>query len=71
MSAGRTCTWMPAHIERSDTDLTSQNFTIDSRQLTSAHLDAVYQLQAFDQYGNPSGSPPGPTSWPTGVEPGA
>jgi hypothetical protein len=40
-----------------DTDLTSQNFTIDSRQLTSAHLDATYQLQAFDQYGNPSGSP--------------
>jgi hypothetical protein len=40
-----------------DTDLTSQNFTIDASQLTSANLDAVYQLQAYDQYGNPSGSP--------------
>jgi hypothetical protein len=51
---GTTCT---DTFSYGDTDLTSQNFTIDSRQLTSAHLDATYQLQAFDQYGNPSGTP--------------
>ena len=33
------------------------SFTMDTSGLTSAHLDGTYQLQSFDQNGNPVGSP--------------
>lgn len=42
-----------------DTDLTGPGdaFTMDLTNLTSAHLDGTYQVQSFDQSGNPVGSP--------------
>ena len=42
-----------------DTDLTGpgDSFTMDLTNLTSAHLDGTYQVQPFDQNGNPVGSP--------------
>jgi hypothetical protein len=41
------------------TDLTGPGdaFTIDVASLSSAHLDATYQLQAYDENGDPVGSP--------------
>jgi hypothetical protein len=38
-------------------DLNGDTFTIDAKGLTSAHLDAVYDLQAFDADFNPIGDP--------------
>jgi hypothetical protein len=50
-------------------DLTGQTFTIDAKDLTTAHLDAVFDLQAYDADFNPVGDPvatPVVTDW-TGV----
>jgi hypothetical protein len=38
-------------------DLSGQTFTIDAKRLASAHLDAVYDLQAYDADFNPVGDP--------------
>jgi hypothetical protein len=38
-------------------DLSGQTFTIDAKKLMSAHLDAVYDLQAYDADFNPVGDP--------------
>jgi hypothetical protein len=38
-------------------DLAGQTFTIDVKGLMSAHLDAVYDLQAYDADFNPVGDP--------------
>jgi hypothetical protein len=38
-------------------DLAGQTFTIDAKGLTTAHLDAVYDLQAVDADFNPIGDP--------------
>jgi hypothetical protein len=38
-------------------DLAGQTFTIDAKGLTSAHLDAVYDLQAYDSDFDPVGDP--------------
>jgi hypothetical protein len=38
-------------------DLAGQAFTIDARNLESAHLDAVYDLQEYDADFNPIGDP--------------
>jgi hypothetical protein len=40
-----------------DSDLSGQTFTIDAKGLSSAHLDAVYGLQAYDADFNPVGDP--------------
>jgi hypothetical protein len=38
-------------------DLTGQTFTIDAKSLTSAHLDAVFDLQEYDADFDPVGDP--------------
>jgi hypothetical protein len=38
-------------------DLSGQAFTMDVKELTSAHLDAVYDLQTYDADFNPVGDP--------------
>jgi hypothetical protein len=38
-------------------DLTNDTFTIDAKDLTTAHLDAVYDLQDYDADFNPVGDP--------------
>jgi hypothetical protein len=38
-------------------DLTGQTFTIDAKGLTTAHIDAVYDLQEYDADFNPVGDP--------------
>jgi hypothetical protein len=38
-------------------DLAGQTFTLDVKGLTSAHLDAVYDVQAYDADYNPVGDP--------------
>jgi hypothetical protein len=42
-----------------DSELTrpGDTFTMDVKNLTAAHLDATYRVQAYDQNGNPVGDP--------------
>jgi hypothetical protein len=48
-----TCTFESSRYGFSD--LSGQTFTIDAKGLTTAHLDAVYDLQAYDADFNPVG----------------
>jgi hypothetical protein len=50
-----TCTFESSRYGFSD--LTGQTFTIDAKGLTTAHLDAVYDLQDYDADFNPVGDP--------------
>jgi hypothetical protein len=50
-----TCT--PESSRYGYSDLTGQTFTMDTRELASAHLDAVYDLQEYDADFNPVGDP--------------
>lgn len=50
-----TCTFESSRYGFSD--LSGETFTIDAKSLTSAHLDAVYDLQEYDGEFNPVGDP--------------
>jgi hypothetical protein len=50
-----TCTFESSRYGFSD--LSGQTFTLDAKSLESAHLDAVYDLQAYDADFNPVGDP--------------
>jgi hypothetical protein len=50
-----TCTFESSRYGFSD--LSGETFTIDAKSLTSAHLEAVYDLQEYDADFNPVGDP--------------
>jgi hypothetical protein len=52
-----TCTEVSDKFGDSDLTGPGDTFTMDFDTLTSAHLQGTYTLQAFDQNGNPVGSP--------------
>jgi hypothetical protein len=51
------CTEVASKFGESDLTGPGDTFTMDFAQLTSAHLDGTYQVQSFDENGNPIGSP--------------
>ncbi|MGH2709897.1 MAG: hypothetical protein ACRDH9_01660 [Actinomycetota bacterium] len=54
-ASGETCTTVSSRFGYSD--LANDIFTIDAESLTSAHIDAVYDLQAYDENWEPVGDP--------------
>lgn len=54
-ASGETCTTESSRFGFSD--LSDGTFTIDKQDLTAAHIDAVYDLQAYDGNWEPVGDP--------------
>ena len=56
-SGSPNCTEVSSRYGDGDLSGPTDAFTMDFTNLSSAHLDGTYDLQSYDQYGNPVGSP--------------
>jgi hypothetical protein len=56
-TANNHCTEISSKYGDSRLRGSGDSFSMDARDLTTAHLQGTYQVQAYDQNGNPVGSP--------------